>query len=98
MTATAPETTKKRVRNSGDSEKPSPRPAAVGQPTKSRRRVWMIALGITVVLIGALATWYVTTTTSQTTSVLTIRADVRSEEHTSELQSRENLVCRLLLE
>src|SRR5690606_40849272 len=24
--------------------------------------------------------------------------DVRSEEHTSELQSRENLVCRLLLE
>src|SRR5215475_15692132 len=26
------------------------------------------------------------------------RADGRSEEHTSELQSRENLVCRLLLE
>src|SRR5207302_6086457 len=26
------------------------------------------------------------------------RAMVRSEEHTSELQSRENLVCRLLLE
>src|SRR5690606_40475325 len=25
-------------------------------------------------------------------------ADARSEEHTSELQSRENLVCRLLLE
>src|SRR5436309_7750503 len=25
-------------------------------------------------------------------------ASVRSEEHTSELQSRENLVCRLLLE
>src|SRR5690606_42165182 len=24
--------------------------------------------------------------------------DVRSEEHTSELQSRENIVCRLLLE
>src|SRR5207302_9172943 len=28
-------------------------------------------------------------------AVLTVR--VRSEEHTSELQSRENLVCRLLL-
>src|SRR5690606_39411778 len=27
-----------------------------------------------------------------------INASVRSEEHTSELQSRENLVCRLLLE
>src|SRR5690606_39636750 len=26
------------------------------------------------------------------------RTSVRSEEHTSELQSRENLVCRLLLE
>src|SRR5690606_41146705 len=26
------------------------------------------------------------------------RFEVRSEEHTSELQSRENLVCRLLLE
>src|SRR5690606_41749076 len=28
----------------------------------------------------------------------TARSRVRSEEHTSELQSRENLVCRLLLE
>src|SRR5207302_5054982 len=27
-----------------------------------------------------------------------VLADGRSEEHTSELQSRENLVCRLLLE
>src|SRR5690606_40032214 len=27
-----------------------------------------------------------------------LRAILRSEEHTSELQSRENLVCRLLLE
>src|SRR5690606_41546908 len=30
--------------------------------------------------------------------VLQSTAGVRSEEHTSELQSRENLVCRLLLE
>src|SRR5690606_39743897 len=29
---------------------------------------------------------------------LTPTVNVRSEEHTSELQSRENLVCRLLLE
>src|SRR5690606_41671423 len=29
---------------------------------------------------------------------LGVLVDVRSEEHTSELQSRENLVCRLLLE
>src|SRR5690606_40963912 len=30
--------------------------------------------------------------------VRTLPLDPRSEEHTSELQSRENLVCRLLLE
>src|SRR5207302_11014450 len=28
----------------------------------------------------------------------TVKSNERSEEHTSELQSRENLVCRLLLE
>src|SRR5690606_40727505 len=32
------------------------------------------------------------------TNVPFSRQDGRSEEHTSELQSRENLVCRLLLE
>src|SRR5690606_11082005 len=31
-------------------------------------------------------------------AILANRDKVRSEEHTSELQSRENLVCRLLLE
>src|SRR5690606_40295312 len=31
-------------------------------------------------------------------SVALMRPEARSEEHTSELQSRENLVCRLLLE
>src|SRR3712207_7532134 len=31
-------------------------------------------------------------------SVVTFRIDPRSEEHTSELQSRQYLVCRLLLE
>lgn len=77
MTTTAPETKNTRARSS---EKTPPRPAAVGQPTKSRRRVWMIALGITIVLIGALATWYVTTTTSQTVSVLTIKSDIQRGE------------------
>jgi hypothetical protein len=40
----------------------------------------MIALGITIVLIGALATWYVTTTTSRTVSVLTISDAVQRGE------------------
>src|SRR5690606_41388247 len=31
-------------------------------------------------------------------TIITIKPGLRSEEHTSELQSRENLVCRLLLE
>src|SRR5690606_40327147 len=31
-------------------------------------------------------------------NVMRVRHFIRSEEHTSELQSRENLVCRLLLE
>src|SRR5436309_16143566 len=35
---------------------------------------------------------------SRPASVSSSAARVRSEEHTSELQSRENLVCRLLLE
>src|SRR5690606_40100614 len=33
-----------------------------------------------------------------TTELLEVDWGLRSEEHTSELQSRENLVCRLLLE
>src|SRR5690606_40887703 len=32
------------------------------------------------------------------TSLVELMSAARSEEHTSELQSRENLVCRLLLE
>src|SRR5690606_39444005 len=38
----------------------------------------------------------ITPTYSGCPAMETISADVRSEEHTSELQSRENLVCRLL--
>src|SRR5690606_41505801 len=36
--------------------------------------------------------------TRQCRAVVSARRPARSEEHTSELQSRENLVCRLLLE
>src|SRR2546427_7180870 len=35
---------------------------------------------------------------SATRAVPAVRATARSEEHTSELQSQSNLVCRLLLE
>src|SRR5436309_8599544 len=36
--------------------------------------------------------------TTPTMAACLLKLTVRSEEHTSELQSRENLVCRLLLE
>src|SRR5437660_12750262 len=36
--------------------------------------------------------------TAGVTQLVTVGTDVRSEEHTSELQSRGHLVCRLLLE
>src|SRR5690606_40184368 len=35
---------------------------------------------------------------SETSFHINLFKEIRSEEHTSELQSRENLVCRLLLE
>src|SRR5690606_41970396 len=43
--------------------------------------------------------WRTSASTSRTvTATGPTRKRTRSEEHTSELQSRENLVCRLLLE
>src|SRR5690606_41780391 len=42
--------------------------------------------------------WSGSASDSCTSSAPGIQQSARSEEHTSELQSRENLVCRLLLE
>src|SRR5690606_40152074 len=45
--------------------------------------------------------WMMNQTNPESTAMAKItasNAEKRSEEHTSELQSRENLVCRLLLE
>src|SRR5207302_9683232 len=52
------------------------------------------ALGTPVVRTDAASIWATGVTWWQVPKV----AKMRSEEHTSELQSRENLVCRLLLE
>src|SRR5690606_40455580 len=55
---------------------------------------WAMDLSIVLIVLGLVLAggygWYV--------NLITRRNQVRSEEHTSELQSRENLVCRLLLE
>src|SRR5690606_40301468 len=53
-----------------------------GHPTFFCRRMWSASLAMTMELVGQLL----------------LLPTPRSEEHTSELQSRENLVCRLLLE
>src|SRR5688572_32562773 len=45
------------------------------------------------VILGAATIW-----SRKSADIATIHVAVRSEEHTSELQSQSNLVCRLLLE
>src|SRR5690606_41834501 len=45
----------------------------------------------------AMLPWWMRSSSASCSLLLTPRVS-RSEEHTSELQSRENLVCRLLLE
>src|SRR5207249_10635167 len=71
------------------SRPPAPRPAAVGLPARDRPTAWRSTperlLPYTAVRRRAFRT---------TRS----RGCTRSEEHTSELQSRFDLVCRLLLE
>src|SRR5260370_3975918 len=62
----------------------------------------MTAIAITIACVLAVIaglTWIVTTKTEYLPSFYTdVRFQTRSEEHTSELQSHLNLVCRLLLE
>src|SRR5260221_2766660 len=48
--------------------------------------------------IGAIETWASGSISSSTLARLVIAPVCRSEEHTSELQSHSDLVCRLLLE
>src|SRR5690606_40409879 len=49
-------------------------------------------------ILLAYAFQWIMTCISLATGATALKAATRSEEHTSELQSRENLVCRLLLE
>src|SRR5207302_11458284 len=64
--------------------------------TSNTAVTWSMSPSIGTLTTNGLYTAPGTISSSQT---ITITAtSVRSEEHTSELQSRENLVCRLLLE
>src|SRR5690606_40348445 len=66
--------------------------AQEGSPSPVSGRNWR-SLGSAVVALNDAGQWAMRAQLDGDTS-----SDIRSEEHTSELQSRENLVCRLLLE
>src|SRR2546430_7285127 len=53
---------------------------------------------ITAPTAGSGTPWAGPTSTAVTSRARATRTSTRSEEHTSELQSQSNLVCRLLLE
>src|SRR5690606_41460301 len=62
---------------------------------------WLPLAGLTIFFVAqvnVLQYWFNRRSDYRTISLNRVHQTVRSEEHTSELQSRENLVCRLLLE
>src|SRR2546427_4563672 len=75
-----------------------PRSTLFPYTTLFRSVAWLAALSVGRPCLAADQTiarkLYVANTSGDTLSVI----DLRSEEHTSELQSQSNLVCRLLLE
>src|SRR5690606_39750840 len=74
----------------------APRSSKSALKASIRCRTWLSASAARSAIASTAAL-----TTASVGSTCTVRVAVtvrRSEEHTSELQSRENLVCRLLLE
>src|SRR5690606_41194592 len=64
-------------------------------PSSSRRSALPVVEETARLPCFAMGTSSEASTSAETVEILNVE---RSEEHTSELQSRENLVCRLLLE
>src|SRR2546430_4501110 len=84
---------------------PPPRPQSVGEILDSAFRIFGVTLlrclpySFLGVIVGHLTTFYdLATGHPVVPTTLRARQTHRSEEHTSELQSQSNLVCRLLLE
>src|SRR3712207_8156005 len=64
-----------------------------------RARRWLLVRGfIGGLAIATVITWFAVPMYSSSTQLFVSAERSRSEEHTSELQSRQYLVCRLLLE
>src|SRR5690625_3774403 len=77
----------------------APRPAGVPRPLRVIVPALLILIWLTAGAIGGPYFGRVDEVTSNDqTTFLPESAEARSEEHTSELQSRGHLVCRLLLE
>src|SRR5690606_39350687 len=75
---------------------PPPRPLPERRPNRTARARHRHSSGVSVAgWTGARSAGPVMATSADSSSLSHV---ARSEEHTSELQSRENLVCRLLLE
>lgn len=79
MTTVTQETGNPRRTRAGDSDRPAPVP-----PTKGRRRPALIALGVALVIVGGLASWYLTQAVSDTETVLVTSTSVsRGEQITT---------------
>src|SRR3712207_2450328 len=59
---------------------------------------YAVSIGCLLMGLGYLIGWKATSVTGINLMILVVSIGTRSEEHTSELQSRQYLVCRLLLE
>lgn len=80
MTTTTDRKSKRTKEASEPAEQTPARTAAVLQPTKSRRRPAVIALGIALVLLGGIGVWWVTTNLTRTVSVMATSVDVSRGE------------------
>ena len=82
MTTVTEDTAAPRRTSRGNGEAPRP---TTKPPTKGRRRPALIALGVALVIIGGLATWYLTQAVNDTETVLTTSSSVsRGEEITAD--------------
>src|SRR5690606_40987625 len=89
------------TRRSSDLQEPRSQSAALPSPTRRPTAAAIVSAGLSspVAFSGALSRrWRFMPSPYPGGRGRTALSAARSEEHTSELQSRENLVCRLLLE
>ena len=80
MSTTTSDRKTKRGQQGPEETEQQPRQAAVLRPTRSRRRPVVIALGIALVLLGGVGTWWYTTNLTRTVSVMATGVDIARGE------------------